>query len=65
MRINITVNIPDSKFCTKCLFLREVIESWGMEASHHECAFLNEQLDNSAFSYKRVKKSSKCPVKVV
>jgi hypothetical protein len=59
--MKIVVDIPDTKFCTKCPLLREVVDC-GMEESHRECSLLDEKLDNYNDYNKKVKKSKYCPV---
>ena len=62
--MKVTVEIPEGKNCTKCIFCYEALDSFAYEESHDHCTYLDEPLndDSQVYPKKRVKKHPKCPV---
>ena len=61
----VEVEIIGGNYCSNkggCIFLKEVIDSFGYEESHNECAYLKIKLNDEAKgSWERITKHPNCP----
>jgi len=64
--MEVLVEIPEGKNCTRCIFHYVAIDSFAYEESHDHCAYLDKPLnDGVVYPPIRVRKHPECPAKEV
>ena len=59
--MQVTIQLPDGRFCTKCPFHSKQVKDWGMEESLEWCAYLRQEIPFDEYKQKLVKKLPDCP----